>query len=118
MRFVIRVAIAAVVLGTPAVAVAAPSASTEVEVVPWAWLQVDLELSRQLLGERDLPAAGQLALQTHKALSAAAAKVALERGQDYVDGLHRDLSEVLRAAGFAVPEAPAVGEALQVVSRR
>ncbi len=115
MRFVTRVAMATVVLGAPVVALAAPAESSEVVVVPWAWLQVDLELSEQLLGERDLPAAGQLALQTHQALSAAAARVALERGQAYVDQLHRELSAVLRGAGFVVPEAPTTH---QVVSRR
>ncbi len=105
MRFVTRAVFAAILIGVPDTVFATPAeAEAEAVVTPWAWLQVDLELSVQLLREGDLPAAGQLALQTHQALTAAGGTVALERGQDYVDQLHRELVEVLEAAGFRAPE--------------
>ncbi len=73
---------------------------------PWAWLELDAALAEEILFDGDLSAAGQLALETHKALAAAVDDVTNARGSDWVANLHDELSDVLFASGFEVPPAP------------
>ena len=75
----------------------------------WGWLALDAELAAQILSEGDRSGAGQLALDTHRALSVAVVSVTIARGQAYVDQLHGTLSQVLQDAGFRVPAAPSTG---------
>ena len=73
---------------------------------PWAWLELDADLAEEILFDGDLSAAGQLALDTHKALVAAVDDITHARGSDWVANLHDELSDVLLASGFEVPPAP------------
>ncbi|GEM_PF-3441535 len=73
---------------------------------PWAWLALDADLAEQILYEGDRSAAGQLALDTHNALTAAADHVTIVRGEAWVATLHQELSQVLEASGFQIPPAP------------
>ncbi len=73
---------------------------------PWAWLQVDTALAQQILAQGDRSAAGQLALDTHQALTVAVVEVQAARGEAWVGELHEELSAVLSRAGFQVPPAP------------
>ena len=84
-------------------------AQSQTDAGPWAWLQLDAQLAERILFDGDSSAAGQLALDTHKALVAAIDDVTSQRGQDWVAALHDDLSQVLVASGFQVPAAPAPG---------
>ena len=79
------------------------------EPAPWGWLELDVELAEEILSEGNLSAAGQLALSTHRALTAAFDSVVSTRGQAYVDQLHDELCRVLLASGFHVPVAPGDG---------
>jgi hypothetical protein len=63
-------------------------------------------LAEKILAQGDLPAAGQLALTTHTALTTAVQAVTAARGQVYVDNLHAELTAVLERAGFQVPHPP------------
>jgi len=78
----------------------------ESDSTAYGWLEHDLAAARSHQRDRDLPRAGAVALDAHRALAVNADRIERVRGKDYVLAMHDALVEVLVASGYRAPEAP------------
>lgn len=81
------------------------------DVDAYGWMVHDLALARQALRDRDVPRAGQLAGDVHRALEANVERVVASNGEAFAHALHDALSDVLVASGRPRPSDPQDGVA-------